>query len=676
MNNESTIQWPPHPAWRSLLYVSFFIIVSSAILLFYYAWLIPIHVDEAGYWFNFTNKAFANRFVPNQQFPNHGLTIYFAKLSLDWFGYNGIGLRFPVIFFGILSWSVYYCWIKHLSRSVPFSLIAVCLLCLHPFFQHYSHELRGYPSYFFFIVCIYRILSKFENKPLNLNDWLLLGVLFAGCYLSNLASPLFYASLLSSLWILFFLRRFKICEERLQGIRHLNGVHFFIFSAVMTLSVSGVIFLIDRDVVLRSMSVHAGFATNWKAIPDFFSTFLGYRYLDDASSEIARFPLPVWLASITAFFFGWLSLLRRNHFFAQLFTLLIIDAALFYGFSGKQAPLRSSIFLLPLILGIQCYGSIKLGEKIFELKGKALSAKLRYAIISLLILLLFAILHSNKLSRLSFEKGNAYSKAKEFMLKNISANDLIISSLKDTVGGFYFGEMIRKQTRSIFHNDRLADVYFLSSEKNPSMIALAPTNISRKAEAISLTGFEKAASFENSGQRPSSVHIFRKKADSSSFMKMSAEKLAEQEYFGSEAKQCKKEFSDEGLRLTCSMNGFACINRIFPLKRKGKGQFVIFHHLNDRGRRTVSFSALKGAERHPKTGIVGLGYGFFSGIFLVNSLIDNIEDLDTFRENIDLYDLNYQKIENDENGLLMCMAGNLFNGDTSMKGIKVFPVPF
>ncbi|NIS87578.1 MAG: hypothetical protein GWN88_22105, partial [Nitrospinaceae bacterium] len=43
------------------------VLLGGALSLFFYAHLMPLHVDEAGYWFNFTHKSLPNRFVPNNQ---------------------------------------------------------------------------------------------------------------------------------------------------------------------------------------------------------------------------------------------------------------------------------------------------------------------------------------------------------------------------------------------------------------------------------------------------------------------------------------------------------------------------------------------------------------------------------------------------------------------------------
>ena len=77
-----------------------FIIFGTIASLFYFSFLMPLHVDEGSYWFHFTNRTWPNRFDPMVALPHHTLTIYMAKWSLSMFGYNGIGLRLPVIIFG------------------------------------------------------------------------------------------------------------------------------------------------------------------------------------------------------------------------------------------------------------------------------------------------------------------------------------------------------------------------------------------------------------------------------------------------------------------------------------------------------------------------------------------------------------------------------------------------
>ena len=58
-------------------------------------------------------------------------------------------------------------------------------------------------------------------------------------------------------------------------------------------------------------------------------------------------------------------------------------------------------------------------------------------------------------------------------------------------------------------------------------------------------------------------------------------------------------------------------------------------------------------------------------IFRVNPQIDNLLDLDVYREQVDLVDITAQKMGDGQNTIL-CMRGKLFNGNSLIKGIKVF----
>lgn len=145
----------PNPSKR-VFYGAVFIAIAGGILsLFYYSYLMPLHVDEGGFWFHYTNKSFHYRFIFNPLNPNHTLTMYLAKISLWIFGNNGIGLRFPVIVFAVLSAGILYVFVKRVTGSGTTAILAAALLFLNPFFLHYSHELRAYPAYFFFVICCY-----------------------------------------------------------------------------------------------------------------------------------------------------------------------------------------------------------------------------------------------------------------------------------------------------------------------------------------------------------------------------------------------------------------------------------------------------------------------------------------------------------------------------------------
>ena len=58
-------------------------------------------------------------------------------------------------------------------------------------------------------------------------------------------------------------------------------------------------------------------------------------------------------------------------------------------------------------------------------------------------------------------------------------------------------------------------------------------------------------------------------------------------------------------------------------------------------------------------------------VFMVNLQIDNLLDLDVYREKVDLMDITVQKMGDGQNTIL-CMRGKLFNENSLIKGIKVF----
>ncbi|SVE38373.1 uncharacterized protein METZ01_LOCUS491227, partial [marine metagenome] len=73
MNNNSS---------TNILYgTGIFIIFGTIVSLFYFSFLMPIHVDEGSIWYHFTNKTWLNRFDPSIVLPHHTLTTYMAKWS-------------------------------------------------------------------------------------------------------------------------------------------------------------------------------------------------------------------------------------------------------------------------------------------------------------------------------------------------------------------------------------------------------------------------------------------------------------------------------------------------------------------------------------------------------------------------------------------------------------------
>ena len=156
------------------------ILVINVGFLIYYAYLMPLHVDEAGWWFNYTNKSWQNRFnildsVEQFNGPFHTISTYLAKLTLPIFGQNGIGWRIPVIAFGLLDcWIIYY-FIITVTSSGKTASLGASLTLLNPFLNHYAHESRSYVRLLFFSTCSYLCLFELvggARSRNSLGEWI------------------------------------------------------------------------------------------------------------------------------------------------------------------------------------------------------------------------------------------------------------------------------------------------------------------------------------------------------------------------------------------------------------------------------------------------------------------------------------------------------------------------
>ena len=159
---------------KNIFYITItLILVINVGFLIYYAYHIPLHIDEAGWWFNYTNKSWQNRFNtldPMRQFngPFHTLSTYLPKLTLPIFGQNGVGWRIPVVAFGLLAcWIIYY-FIKTLTNSGKTAGLGAALTLLNPFLNHYAHESRSYVMLLFFpLAVIYVYLNCLEVRGIG-----------------------------------------------------------------------------------------------------------------------------------------------------------------------------------------------------------------------------------------------------------------------------------------------------------------------------------------------------------------------------------------------------------------------------------------------------------------------------------------------------------------------------
>jgi len=255
--------------------------------------------------------------------------------------------------------------------------------------------------------------------------------------------------------------------------------------------------------------------------------------------------------------------------------------------------------------------------------------------------------------------------------KNTGHNDLIISSLYDTVGGFYLGDMIREKNYNIYKNGRIDNIYYLAPKAGESKIELEMVYpASKKVKFLPLDKFKPVVSFENKGVRPSEVHIFKNKVEVNPLIRINETMLSVLEYFDKHGTVCKAQTHEQGVRVKCNASPFTCVKLVlnFPNVENNDRQFILFHHINDKGTKKTSFASLKSfiTEDHVKKQLDPFPY-----VYMVNHLVNNIFDMDLYRNSVDLIDVSLQKMGNGKN-TLFCMRGKLFEGNSLINGIKVF----
>ena len=626
----------------------------------------PLHVDEGSFWYHFTNRTWHHRLNPILNMPHHTLTIYMAKWSLPVFGYNGIGLRFPVIFFGMLSLWLIHFFVKKTLRSDSIAVVSAVFLAISPVFVHYSQELRGYPSLIFFTLCSYYCLFKLLQPNGKAIYWWLLFLSFIGCYLANFAALMFFGVLLSTVW---FLRILSKCYPNLESLRLFKNISLaplFSYSFFSALFFIWVVFDLDSKVFNQSLDVYSAWGGNYIAIPDIFSTFFGYKYLDDPSSLLYSYPLLIWFCGLFYFSYGVYALFKKECFLVPLFLVLFGMTVSVYALSGKFIPVRSAIYLLPFIVIFQAYGlkesTSKLSMRWFSQNSQT---RVVYVLISSYLIGCFFLLTIGKYRNLEADSGNPYELTRNYLKNNAGPNDLIISSLYDTVGGFYLGDMIREKNYNIYKNGKIDNIYYLAPKADESKIELElvyPAN--KKVKFLPLDKFKPAVSFQNKGVRPSEIHIYKRNLRANQLLHIDKNLLAQLGYFGDYGKACDKKISEQGIRISCVKSPISCAQQkfVFPNTSKNDFQLILFHHNNDSGTKTLSYATLKSINRSGDP---------VPDVFMVNPQTNNLLDLDVHREKVDLVDITAQKMGDGKNTIL-CMRGKLFNKNSLIKGMKIF----
>ena len=648
------------------------ILAGNVYSLFFYANLIPLHVDEGRYFFHFTNTSFQNRFELYFQYPVHSLTIYLAKASVWIFGKNGIGWRLPVILFSILSGGILFYFVCKTVNSFRVATLALSFLFLNPFFIHYSHELRGYSSLFFFVVCSYACLWLLFERKNQFGLWCVLFLSLLACYVATISALIFFFALLSVVWVLRLLEHFSYFQNHLKLFNNINIKHLFAFSSIFSIVVLFIVFKVDYKIITAPLDDFGGKPINLIAIPDFFSAFLGYRYLDDPASELFRYPLTIWLTSLIFFVFGWFQFFRDKNPLSIIFLSLVIVTAGVYIFSGKWIPMRSSVYLLPFICIFWAYG-LDLAAQIIAKRLPSNLYEYSFPLLTIILILYFSLFSWGKYKNTEAVSGNPYVSTIHYLKANSSPTDLIISREYATLSEFYFGNFIRQQTKNIFEDGKLTGIYYVTSKSNEKSIPLSGSfrNFAQTRPVLDLKKFTLLESFVNNGVRPSEINIFKMDLKVSAPITLNHNALSSVEFFGNHGVPCENFKEQHGLRMQCGKTPFACANRNLVLGeiKKEASQLVIFNAVNDYGTKinTIALFNSLGATFDLKH----LSNEFFKNIYLVNSLVDQGLNFDTFKKNVESFAPTIQQVQ-EESNFMLCLRGNSFNRNALIKGIKVF----
>ena len=232
--------------------------------------------------------------------------------------------------------------------------------------------------------------------------------------------------------------------------------------------------------------------------------------------------------------------MKNKAWHASFFLLMFVLSALFHVSLQTWIPLRSSIYLLPFILLFQAYG-LKVLIDMAVTRFSPLECRDRYSYLALagILICYFSFFSIGKYRNFEPDSGNPFELARSYLESNLGPNDLIISSLYDTKGGFYLGDMIRENNLNIYQNGRIENIYYLSPKTGESKIELDmayPAH--KKVKFVPLEKFEPVVSYENKGVRPSAVHIYKRKVGINSMVKFNQHDLSLPEYLGTFGKVC------------------------------------------------------------------------------------------------------------------------------------------
>tara|TARA_Y100001960_G_C14746063_1_gene865721 strand:- start:767 stop:2233 length:1467 start_codon:yes stop_codon:yes gene_type:complete len=482
---------------------------------------------------------------------------------------------------------------------------------------------------------------------------------------------------MASFWLLRLAAPLK--PLNLISLQNVSFKALFSFSIVATSFFLLIVFFVDYQLFSYSRAVGQSKPINVITIPDFFSAFLGYKFLDDPQSLIYHHPFILWLFSLVFVFVGFINQIKEKTILSCFFFTLFFVTILFYLFSGSHIYTRTAIYLLPFLISFQAIGIFKSIN--WFIKRIEIEKIIRLSHFYFLILLLFlycGALYIGKIEALDAISGNPYELARKYLKENSGPDDLIISQLSETQGAFYLGEIIRDKIKNIYKKESISAIYYLSSRKNIQNIKLKPyvgSDPKLRQPFINIKYFSKVAEFENKGKRKETITVFKSRVSNQVKLNVNYQLLKKLDYIGQSLSACEKKVETDGIRLFCNQSRMACVNRPlntpFPLKRN-TFQVGIFNHRDNyaNGRRSIAFLIPRNPELQKVLFDIN---NFANNFYILNYLIDYPDNLDRFKTNISFLAPHIQKLQVSKN-LMVCMLDHLFKGNALIKGIKIFSV--
>ena len=299
-----------------------------------------------------------------------------------------------------------------------------------------------------------------------------------------------------------------------------------------------------------------------------------------------------------------------------------------------------------------------------------------YLVLSLILLIYFYLIYTGKYKNIDANSGDPYKLARDYLKKNTGPNDLIISSIRETLTAFYYGKIIEKKIKNIYNNETLNTIYFISNLSKNTGVYLKKFSAQwdpspgKSERVFSGLHFKRIASFANYGNRGKTIYIFKAPITQQKAASFSLPALSNISFRGNNS-ACKIQTEKNGIGLSCKKSNFVCANRKISLPVPTGNDFyhlILAKNFMKKATNTFNFHGMLDITGS-STNFIKIGH-LANKTFQINPLIGTKKNGDQYQKNFWAIFLSIQKILK-PNGLILCLAGNMFENNVLFQGIKV-----